>query len=136
MALIHTEITEAGEAVENNDPTNLREELADIAIRAASIAYGLGIDLDYNLNRRASELGVPTTKLDMPNGLLKLHKATSHATEAIRTQDAAGFITQLAIVLLTTAAIASTIGCDLQAEMEKKIAKNATRGERHGGKAI
>lgn len=46
MALIHTEVSEATEAVRNRDASNFQEELADVVIRVASIAYGLGIDLD------------------------------------------------------------------------------------------
>lgn len=136
MALIHTEITEAEEAVETNDRDNLREEIADIAIRAASISHGLGVDLEYNVGFHAKRLEIPDCELDIPKGLRAIHKATSHATEAIRKQDAGGLLVQLVTILLHTAALSHTVGSDLSAEMEKKIAKNATRGERHGGKAI
>lgn len=46
LALVHTEVSEATEAVRHRDRENFDEELADIAIRLASIAHGLGTDLD------------------------------------------------------------------------------------------
>ena len=46
MALVHSEVSEATEAVRNRDAENFREELADTIIRVASIAYGMGIDLE------------------------------------------------------------------------------------------
>jgi NTP pyrophosphatase (non-canonical NTP hydrolase) len=46
MALVHTEVSEATEAIRHFDRANFDEELADIVIRVASIAYGLGTDLD------------------------------------------------------------------------------------------
>jgi len=50
MALIHTEVSEATEAVRKHDRTNFEEELADIIIRVTSIAHGMGIDLDRAVN--------------------------------------------------------------------------------------
>ena len=58
MALIHSEVAEATEAIRHRDPDNFKEELADTVIRVASIAYGLGIDLEtaimekLNINRK------------------------------------------------------------------------------------
>jgi NTP pyrophosphatase (non-canonical NTP hydrolase) len=136
-ALIHTEITEAAEALEDNDLTNLREELADVAIRVSSIAHGIGAKLQHNFAHPSPEFTeVPTTELDISKGIMQLHKATSHATEAVRKQDSAEFIIQLIIILLHTAALSKAIGSDLAAEMDKKIEKNASRGHKHGGKAI
>ena len=45
MALIHTEVSEATEAIRHIDPANFAEELADIIIRVTSVAHGMGIDL-------------------------------------------------------------------------------------------
>ena len=44
-ALFHTEAAEATEAVRKDDLDNFAEELADIVIRVASVAFGIGIDL-------------------------------------------------------------------------------------------
>jgi NTP pyrophosphatase (non-canonical NTP hydrolase) len=46
MALVHSEVSEATEAIRHDDHINFAEELADIIIRVASIAHGLGISLD------------------------------------------------------------------------------------------
>lgn len=46
MALVHSEVSEATEAVRHFDRDNFDEELADVIIRVASIAHGLGTDLD------------------------------------------------------------------------------------------
>lgn len=46
MALVHSEVSEATEAIRHRDGVNFAEELADVVIRTLSIAYGLGIDLD------------------------------------------------------------------------------------------
>lgn len=45
-ALIHTEVSEAMEAVRHGDKDNFAEELADTLIRVLDTAGGLEIDLD------------------------------------------------------------------------------------------
>ena len=49
LALFHTEVSEATEAVRHRDKDNFEEELADVVIRVASVAHGLGIDLDARI---------------------------------------------------------------------------------------
>ena len=44
LALIHSEVSEAVEAV-RKDPTHIGEELADVLIRTLELAYMLGIDI-------------------------------------------------------------------------------------------
>lgn len=46
MALVHSEVSEATEAIRHRDRENFDEELADVVIRVASIAHGLGTDLE------------------------------------------------------------------------------------------
>ena len=55
MALVHTEVAEATEAVRNRDAENFREELADTIIRVASIAYGMGLDLESAINLKLAK---------------------------------------------------------------------------------
>lgn len=45
LALIHTEVSEAVEAVRKEDLDNFAEELADTAIRLFDLAYTMDIDL-------------------------------------------------------------------------------------------
>lgn len=49
MALVHSEVSEATEAIRNRDHDNFSEEMADVVIRVASICHGLGIDLDFEI---------------------------------------------------------------------------------------
>lgn len=46
LALIHSEVSEATEAVRNKDRANFEEELADVLIRVLDLSGGLGIDMD------------------------------------------------------------------------------------------
>jgi len=46
VALIHSEVSEALEALRNCDRANMAEELADVVIRCLDFAGGAGIDLD------------------------------------------------------------------------------------------
>lgn len=52
LALIHTEVSEATEALRNMNFENFKEELADIVIRVADLAGGLNIDLEYEIERK------------------------------------------------------------------------------------
>jgi NTP pyrophosphatase (non-canonical NTP hydrolase) len=55
MALVHSEVSEATEAIRHDDPANFNEELADIIIRVASIAYGMGIKLDVEVEMKMAK---------------------------------------------------------------------------------
>ena len=46
MALIHSEVSEAVEAIRKGDMENFAEELADICIRVFDTAVGHGVDLE------------------------------------------------------------------------------------------
>jgi len=46
LTLIHTEVSEAVEALRNGDLNQLQEELADIIIRTLHLTNVLGIDID------------------------------------------------------------------------------------------
>lgn len=52
IALIHSEVSEALEAVRHNDRDNFNEELADIIIRVLDCAGGLGIDIDGEIQKK------------------------------------------------------------------------------------
>ncbi len=49
--LITDEVSEAHEALRKKDYDNFKEELADIVIRVASLAGGLKIDLDKEIQK-------------------------------------------------------------------------------------
>ena len=46
LTMIHGEVSEASEAVRNDDFANFGEELADVIIRTGALAVELGVDLD------------------------------------------------------------------------------------------
>lgn len=52
MALVHSEVSEATEAIRHRDYTNFCEEMADVVIRVASICHGLGIDLQTEIESK------------------------------------------------------------------------------------
>lgn len=52
LAEIHGEVAEATRAIRHGDRTNFAEELADIVIRVASLAQGLGLDLNALTERK------------------------------------------------------------------------------------
>lgn len=52
LALIHSEVSEALEALRVGDMENFAEELADVVIRVADLAGGLGIDLEGEIKKK------------------------------------------------------------------------------------
>lgn len=52
LMLIASEIGEAEEALRHDDMANLREELADVAIRLCDLCGGLEIDLESEIERK------------------------------------------------------------------------------------
>lgn len=46
LALIHSEVSEALEAIRHNDKENFTEEMADVLIRVLDTTAGLGLDMD------------------------------------------------------------------------------------------
>lgn len=52
LALIHSEVSEALEALRKDDADNFAEELADVVIRVADLAGGLEIDLEGEIERK------------------------------------------------------------------------------------
>lgn len=55
LALIHSEVSEALEAVRHDDRANFDEELADVLIRVLDVATGLGTDLDREVEAKLAK---------------------------------------------------------------------------------
>lgn len=72
----------------------------------------------------------------VPCLLMLITTEVSEAMEAFRKDDHANFAEELADVLIRVLDIAPGLGVDLDAEVEKKLLKNAQRGFRHGGKKV
>ncbi|MBZ4662791.1 MAG: MazG nucleotide pyrophosphohydrolase domain protein [Caloramator sp.] len=52
LALIHSEVSEALEAIRKGDKENFKEELADIVIRVFDLCGGLSIDLEHEIEKK------------------------------------------------------------------------------------
>lgn len=52
LALIHSEVSEALEALRTSDKPNFGEELADIIIRVLNLSGALEIDIEAEVNRK------------------------------------------------------------------------------------
>lgn len=64
LALIHSEVSEALEADRKGNVENFREELADICLRVFDLAGELGIDLEYEIDKKM----VVNAKREMKHG--------------------------------------------------------------------
>lgn len=55
MALTHSEVSEATEAIRHRDKDNFAEEMADVILRVTSIAHGMQIDLDKAISEKLAK---------------------------------------------------------------------------------
>lgn len=72
----------------------------------------------------------------VPAVLALIHSEVSEALEAFRADDRANFEEELADVVIRVLDLAGGLQIDLDAAIAAKLAKNKTRGHRHGGKRI
>ena len=72
----------------------------------------------------------------IPAVLMLIVSEVAEALEAFRITDGYGFREELADVLIRVLDLAAGFGVDMDAEVEKKLAKNMQRGYRHGGKRV
>lgn len=52
LCLVHSEVSEALEALRIDDMDNFREELADVVIRVMDMSEALGIDLEKEIQKK------------------------------------------------------------------------------------
>lgn len=72
----------------------------------------------------------------VPAILALIHSETSEALEAFRKGDKANFSEELADTLIRVLDCAGGLGIDIDSAVAAKLAKNKTRGFRHGGKRV
>ena len=138
LLLVFTEVTEAEAAVRFAEPDQaeartdidtLEEELADIAIRITGLLFGLAGEKWSNRGSR----GFYAHPYQPIEALLRpIRDSLTDAAEAWRRDGRPDAIIALEIALAKTAGLASALGIDLPAEMEKKRIKNAGRPKLHG----
>ena len=72
----------------------------------------------------------------VPTILALIHSEVSEALEAFRHNDHENFGEELADILIRVLDCAPGLGIDIDAAVADKLAKNRTRGYRHGGKRV
>ena len=72
----------------------------------------------------------------VPTILALIHSEVSEALEAFRHNDHENFGEELADILIRVLDCAPGLGIDIDREVQQKLAKNRTRGFRHGGKRV
>lgn len=78
----------------------------------------------------------PEGKYLIPSKLALLHSEVSEALEAYRKGDRDNFAEEMADVFIRLLDTTYPLGIDLAAATLAKLAKNRTRGFRHGGKRV
>lgn len=157
QALMHTELTEAHEAIdeghdelyigENGKPEGLPAEAADLVIRVCDVTKALGLELyrsdedwwtkaknmrpAYEIQRQPDEHAMQQCAVLW---LARVRQYVDQATEAARVDDWTRYADQLTFAVLYTASIVAGFGHDLTAAITVKMRYNKTRSHRHGGK--
>ena len=73
---------------------------------------------------------------NIPAILALVHSEVSEALEAFRKDDKENFAEELADTVIRVLDCSEGLGIDLDEQIKKKLAKNRTRGYRHGGKRV
>lgn len=120
-------------------PCGIPSELADVCIRIFDIAgkYGWGEEIEKKYNHWITKKIVDDfTIRSFPGQLTVLHYHLSKSWEGHETGNTNEEIGWLSECLITTSFIAKQYGIDLDQAITEKMAYNATRTHRHGGKVL
>ena len=135
VALMHSEVTEAFEALMPDGEDNFSEELADVRIRIYDCWGLFNIPL-ANVPFRPMREGLDNGTLQM----MYIHRALSRALECYRKsekdrlwEDVAQWFAEVHVLIYE---IGLAIEVDLNAEGRAKMDKNKSRPHRHGGKRV
>lgn len=154
-ALMHSEVSEALEAWRRWDladmtgechhesagdlahkPEGVPSEFADLYIRLLDYSYRFEVDLDHEVARQALSgargWGVSG---EFADDMDILHCLIAKASEWYRA-DHGYWPREFAKILMFLHKLCAAYGVDLQAEYQRKLAYNKTRGYRHGGRAV
>lgn len=72
----------------------------------------------------------------IPTVIALIHSEASEALEGFRKGDRANVAEEFADVLIRVLDATGGLGIDMDEEVRKKLAKNRTRGYKHGGKVV
>lgn len=151
LALANTEVAEAIEIVRRRplDQAHLAEELADVVIRLFDLGEGLGIEVlspdAQSVKPTASELvaiGVTdhtdTTGLVVALGIIgaRISRPITAFTAPERAPAASALSHDIGVACLLAIELSGCLGLNIGDAVKAKIARNASRGFHHGGKAI
>lgn len=151
LALANTEVAEAIEIVRRRPPDHghLAEELADVIIRLFDLGEGLGIEVlsetAQGVNPAAAELiavGVSdqtdATGLVVALGIIgaRIARPIPAFTAPEGAPEVSALSHDIGAACLLTMELAGHLGLNIVDAVEAKIARNASRGYHHGGKAI
>ncbi len=104
-------------------------------ILAINQANGWDVTTEDDWPRRLNELEECQIAVEkLMSKIALIHSEASEATEAIRHADWANYKEEMADILIRTIDMMAGLGIDIDTEVVMKMAKNRTRGYKHGGK--
>lgn len=128
LALIASEIGEASDEVEQGRPTAaFGEELADVILRTADLAWTESVDLDDAVARAEVTWRGNTIEEDFADLYVELGKWVNTARVAVLGCD---FATVMGVIVRRVLEIAERRGINLAEEVVRKMEINLKRGTR------
>lgn len=136
LALIHSEITEAVEALDCHQQEGIIEELADVEIRLLDYIGGYD-SVDFNLavqqfQAENHEQAIPSIE----DELLNHHTIVSHMLEAYRKEGVPQIVYHAARLYTRNRMFAECFTDKFDDVIAAKLDKNRGRGWRHGGRRV
>ena len=133
LAMIHSEIVEAHDALHGGYKDELAAEFADIVIRVLDLGGGQTDDFAAHYVRLEGVLISEDPELAFNS----LHAITTYALEAVRSDDLLKFLGTLALLMASVESwAADKFDININAAVLDKMDVNRHRAYRHGGKRV
>ena len=118
-------------------PPTVSKPLASLGAEIVEINTANGWDVTKPSDWPAADDSDAIVSLrKLSTNLMLMVTEVAEAMEALRKCDRANFEEELADTLIRILDTSHGLGIDMDAVVAKKLAKNRTRGYRHGGKAV
>lgn len=131
IAYLHAELSDAVEAYRVGDENRVAMRLEIL------LGETLGALKAQCRSPFSTDFGSEyVTCVKIPAKLALVHSEVSEALMAYHVRDPGNFIEEAADVVIRVVDMTAGLGMDLGAAIEAKLAKNRTRGHRHGGKVV